>query len=209
MAASAKTMAAFILAAIIVLLGVTARAEPPPESAIDSFTYMGSGCPANSAVGEISKDGQVLTMKFSEFSATTDGGNAGKRKNCQISLKMRYPDGWTYLLETVMLRGYTRLDDKVKAVHRVSYYFTGEQGQGKFIKETLGEFDDNYEHSGPFSPLISSKCGLNRNLNVNMEVRVDNGDNPDGQANPAGEGFIDVDMADITVTFSVKWARCP
>ncbi|GBG66724.1 hypothetical protein CBR_g68708 [Chara braunii] len=170
MAASAKTMAAFILAAIIVLLGVTARAESPPESAIDLFTYMGSGCPANSAVGEISKDGQVLTMEFSEFSAETDAGNAGKRKNCQISLKMRYPAGWTYSLETVSLRGYTRLDDKAKAVHRVSYYFTGEGGQGRFTKETEGAYDDNYEHSGPFSPVISSLCGQNRNLNVNMEI---------------------------------------
>eukprot|EP00244_Chara_vulgaris_P008674 TRINITY_DN3479_c0_g1_i1.p1 TRINITY_DN3479_c0_g1~~TRINITY_DN3479_c0_g1_i1.p1 ORF type:complete len:204 (+),score=29.56 TRINITY_DN3479_c0_g1_i1:201-812(+) len=203
MAASARAMTAFLLGAVIVLLGVTARAEPPLESAIESFAYMGSGCPANSAVGEISKDGQVLTMKFSEFGATTDGGNAGKRRNCQINLKMRYPAGWTYSLETVTLRGYTLLDDMVKAVHRVHYYFTGEPGTGRFTKETTGEFDDNYEHSGPFSPLIWSKCGKNRNLNLNMEVKVDN------SANPDHEGLIDVDTGDITVGFRVKWATCP
>ncbi|GBG66726.1 hypothetical protein CBR_g68710 [Chara braunii] len=202
MAASTRTMAAFLLGAVIVLLGITARAAAQPEAAITSFTYMGSGCPANSAVGEISKDGQVLTMKFSEFSATTDGGNAGKRKNCQINIKMTYPSGWIYSLETVTLRGYARLDDMVKGVHRVSYYFTGEPGQGRLTTETVGEYDDNYEHSGPFSPPMWSKCGLNRNLNVNMEVRVDN------EGNPAGQGFIDVDTADTTVTFQVKWEAC-
>ncbi|GBG71796.1 hypothetical protein CBR_g9205 [Chara braunii] len=183
----------------LLLLSADVDAQSPR---ISSFKYNGNGCPSGTAVGEISVDGLVITMKYSAFSATTDQGVSGMRKSCQLNIAMTYSPGYSFSLEMVTLRGYTFLDDKVKATHKVSYYLTGQTGTGSFSGSTTGPFDDNYEHSGPVTPKVWSPCNLRRNLNVKAEVRVDN------SANRSGAGFIDVDTKDVVLAFRLKWKTC-
>ncbi|GBG65329.1 hypothetical protein CBR_g50365 [Chara braunii] len=157
-----------------------------------------------------SQDLVVITMKYCAFSATTDQGVSGMRKSCQLNIAMASP-GYSFSLEMVTLRGYTFLDDKVNATHKVSFYLTGELGTGSFSGSTTGPFDDNYQHSGPVNPKsqVPRFGGLarsgRRNLNVRAEVRVDN------SANRSGVGFIDVDRYQgrrPRVQAEVEWTTC-
>ncbi|GBG71765.1 hypothetical protein CBR_g9173 [Chara braunii] len=188
-------MAALLLIAAALLGASVCAQDVPPEARIQAFTYNGAGCPTGTAKGDISLDGQVLTLKFSEFGVATDQQLVGKRKACQINIKVNIPAGWKYRLDTVRLRGYTGLDATVKGFHKVLYYFTGQQGSSSYSIETPGPVDDNYEYSGAFDSELYSDCGASRNLNFKIEVRVNN------DADPAAQGMIDVDTADSQVTF--------
>ncbi|GBG71791.1 hypothetical protein CBR_g9200 [Chara braunii] len=202
-------MAASLLIAAALLGAIVCAQDVPPEARIEAFKYNGAGCPQGTAVGEISLDGLVLTLKFSEFGVATDQQLVGKRKACQINIKVNIPAGWKYRLDTVRLRGYAGLDATVKGLHKVLYYFTGEPGNSSYSIQTEGPKDDNYEYSGAFDKELYSDCGASRNLNFKIEVRVNN------DADPAAQGMIDVDTADSQVIFkpsqalySIKFAPC-
>ncbi|GBG66794.1 hypothetical protein CBR_g68780 [Chara braunii] len=193
-------MAASLLIAAALLGACVCAQDVPPEARIESFTYNGAGCRQGTAVGDISVDGQALTIKFSEFGVSTDEQLVGKRKFCQLSIKVNSPAGWKYRLDTVTLLGYARLDANVKSVHKVTCYLTGTPGMSSFFVEKEGPLDDNYEYSGAFDNETYSVCGPGGNLNLKMEVRINN------DADPAAEGVIDVDTADSQVTFEPSHA---
>ncbi|GBG71764.1 hypothetical protein CBR_g9172 [Chara braunii] len=191
----------FILLSAAMGQGQEAPAPAAPETArIKSFTYAGSGCPPGSAVGSISEDGEVLTLKFSNFSVSTS--STPLRKNCDVAINLQYPAGWSYSLASVVLRGYANLDAGVKGVHKVSNYVQGQQSTGYFTGYLEGPYNDNYQHNGDLEPVVFSECHKVRDININTEVRVDN------SANPTGSGILDVDTKDVLFKFEIQWKLC-
>jgi hypothetical protein len=124
-----------ILVVAAVTLGFatpTPAAEPNPDDIyISSFTYAGSGCPAGSVANATDDSMQVLTLLFDDYIASIGPGTAvaDHRKNCQINLKIHYPNGWQYSLYSVDYRGYADLDQGVTGEQVATYYFSGQQAQ--------------------------------------------------------------------------------
>ncbi|KAK1234150.1 hypothetical protein PQX77_002662, partial [Marasmius sp. AFHP31] len=155
-------------------------------------------------------DKTAVTITFSAFEASAgpDIAVTENRKNCQLSLGVRVPHGFSFAIVDVDYRGFYSLDDKVKASHSAAYYFQGQLVQAGAGSELTGPLDGkNYVYRDEFnlSPTIYSPCGEDTILNINSEVRVDN------SANKNGYGYIVDDSIDASVkqTYNFQWLTCP
>ncbi|GBG66773.1 hypothetical protein CBR_g68759 [Chara braunii] len=180
-----------------------AQAPAPGTVTIYDFTYAGDGCPSGSVAYSISGDGQALTVMYSSYTATTDQGLLNTRKRCTLTISLNYPPGYFYTLGTVTMRGYAKLDAKVKATVRVGYHISGRIGQGSATYNFLGPFDENFERTSSFANAVSSECGRVRNLNIVTEGRVNPG-------KPPKSGIITVDSTDLKLTeiYAINWKKC-
>ncbi|GBG66745.1 hypothetical protein CBR_g68730 [Chara braunii] len=180
-----------------------AQAPAPGTVTIDGFTYEGDGCPSGSVAHSISDDGQALTVMYSSYTATTDQGLLNTRKKCALTIILNYPPGYFYTLGTVTMRGYTKLDAKVKATVRVTYHVSGRIGTGAATYNFFGPTEENFEKTESFANAVSSECGRVRNLNIITEGRVLPG-------KPPKSGIITVDSTDLKLTeiYAINWKTC-
>ncbi|GBG66716.1 hypothetical protein CBR_g68700 [Chara braunii] len=197
-------MATLLLLTILQLaVHGSAQAPPPGTVTIDGVSYAGDGCPSGSVAYSVSDDFQALTVMYSSYTATTDQGLLNTRKRCTLTIKLNYPPGFFYTLGTVTVRGYTKLDAKVKGTVRVTYHVSGRVGSGAATYNFYGPTEENFERTESFANGVSSECGRVRDLNIVTEGRVHPG-------KPPKTGIITVDSTDLKLTeiYSIKWNKC-
>src|ERR1043165_583151 len=85
---------------------------PPDKIIIDVATVNGSGCRPGTAAVAVSEDNEAFTVTYSEFMAQVGVGAQPTdfRKNCQISLKVHVPQGFTYAIAQADYRGFAHLE---------------------------------------------------------------------------------------------------
>lgn len=189
---------------------VTVPTAPPPVGFnITSLGVNGSGCPPGSATYLLNNDHTAVTIVFSQFAAQAGPGIAisENRKNCQASLNMHIPQGFSFAVVDVDYRGYYELDAKVKGLHDATYYFQGQIVQSEATSTLVGPVNGaNYVYRDEFnlSPTVYAPCGQDSVLNINTMVRVDN------SQNTAGFGYMTDDSIDasIAVTLNFQWLKC-
>ncbi|KAK1218370.1 hypothetical protein PQX77_018932 [Marasmius sp. AFHP31] len=181
----------------------------PPNFNITSLGLNGSGCPPGSAYYILNNEHTAVTITFSAFEASAgpDIAITEARKNCQVSLNVHVPQGFSFAIVDVDYRGFYQLDSKVKANHDATYYFQGQLVQSEATSTLVGPVDGkNYVFRDEFNltPTIYSPCGEDTVLNINSQVRVDN------TQNKKGYGFVTDDSIDasITQTFNFQWLTC-
>ncbi|GAA3647456.1 uncharacterized protein DUF4360 [Lentzea atacamensis] len=163
-------------AAAFVALSALAPADvaEEPTAAIDVVTVNGSGCPAGDA--DVKTDGRTFTIGYHTFLARAGGGSSplDMRKNCQISLRVTVPEGYTYGLARTTYEGYTHLQAGATALNRVNTYLQGSSANATVTHPFTGPFSDDWQtYYRPNSAEIQwSPCGSPRNININAEVRV-------------------------------------
>ncbi|GBG81070.1 hypothetical protein CBR_g31627 [Chara braunii] len=186
--------------------GAAAICPPPGSVKIESFSYLGSGCPLGTAVGDISSDGQALTVMFSKYFATTDKLLTDRRRNCVVTVSLSYPGGFVVSVGTVTMRGYLKLDAGAVGTIQTWYYFSGLPGTARFVRNFTGVVDKNFEVTDKFLTLVYSSCGVFRNLNLASEARV-----IPGPGYPAkGNGLVEIDSQDLSVrqVWNLVWQKC-
>ncbi|GBG75450.1 hypothetical protein CBR_g20081 [Chara braunii] len=190
-------MAALVLVAALCVT-VPARAQPPSVT-IQSVTFMGSGCSWSNANYYLSADYKVLTFMLGGMVATTDSGLAGKRKNCQISVGLKYSDGFSYSLATVTGRGFADIACRSTGTYQASYYVSGQTGTASASRTIAGKFTGNYEFTDKVSRVISSNCNNATNLDIDSEVRVD-----------GKKAFMTLDSLDqkFVLQYRLNWTTC-
>jgi hypothetical protein len=127
-----------VLGALLGLAASAPTAGPDPQAVpnnqdiqIESLNYAGSGCPANSVAPSLSDDRTLLTLAFDKYIAQS-GHNippTDNRKNCQLTLKLRYPAGFQYSVFTADYRGYASIKANATGTCKTTYYFSGSQQQ--------------------------------------------------------------------------------
>jgi hypothetical protein len=182
--------------------------EAPADFSIDSLTVNGSGCKLGSSASLISDDRRAFTLLFDSFYAEAGPGLSFRdaRKNCQITVDLDYPDGWTFALATFDYRGFSFLEEGVTAQQTAYYYFQGESNQFT-RKETLpGGYNDLYHFRDyvPLDALRWAPCGKKRALNVNSSIFVNN------LRNRGNSGLITMDSVDgeFGAYHGLVWRRC-
>src|SRR4051794_9858439 len=83
--------------------------QPDPDTIyIEDLQYGGTGCPTNTAGGEISSDGTTFTVWFDNFVATAGKGVpiTESRKNCQLHFRVHVPAGLSFAVAEAHYRGY-------------------------------------------------------------------------------------------------------
>jgi hypothetical protein len=204
------TMAMSLLAAP----AATERADlvPPPPNKIQVsvVTANGSGCRAGSVAVAPSIDNTAFTVTYSDFMAQAGGASrpTDMRKNCQLVVRVRVPQGFTVAVAQADYRGYANIKRGATGTERASYYWQGSSATGHSTHDIPGSYNDTWQFTDRAGVIATvwSPCGAERNLNINQEVVVDRGSSAPGQTS-----FMTMDSTDgsANTIFHVSWARCP
>ncbi len=128
------------LSNIIALLAGAAAAAPAlterdapsgHDVQIKGFTYGGSGCPAGTVGSQLSTDLTTLTLIYDAFIAQSGANVQPKdyRKNCQLNVKLQFPQGWQFSVFKADYRGHATLPKGDTGSVNANYYFSGSSQQ--------------------------------------------------------------------------------
>ncbi|GBG81881.1 hypothetical protein CBR_g34065 [Chara braunii] len=201
---SVATMAALLLLAFLTSAMHGQAASPEAGTVkISGFKYNGDGCPLRSAEGAVSDDGEVITVMFSNYTASTAAAWDGMRRRCTVTIILSYPPGFIFGLGMVTMRGYAKLDAGVTGSAQTSHNIPLAPGAARSKRVITGPFDGNFEFTDEFSVVAYSVCNVVRNLNFNFEVRLNPG-------NPPKSGLMTIGSEGLKLTqeFSISWASC-
>ena len=98
---------------------------------IKGLAYGGSGCPAGSVDSSLSTDLTTLTIIYDQFQAQAGPNIQPKdyRKNCQLNVKLQFPQGWQFSVFKADYRGYANLPKGDTGSVNANYYFSGSTQQ--------------------------------------------------------------------------------
>jgi hypothetical protein len=185
----------------------SADVVPPGKITVDVVTVNGSGCPAGTAAVAVSDDNTAFTVTYSDYTAQAGAGSTPTqfRKNCQLNLRVHYPQGFTYGIAKADYRGFAHLPRGAKGMQRASYYFSGSSSTGMSTHNIASPTSDNWQFtdSTDVAEIVFAPCGMVRNLNVNTELRVTS--NPSNQS-----AFVSMDSTDgsVRTRYQFAWKRC-
>lgn len=188
-----------------------ALADAPSQLTIDGISYGGTGCPQYSVSNMVSSDRKAFTLLFDEFVAEIGPGvpRAENRKTCQITLDLRFPQGWSYSIVKLDYRGFAGLDRGIAGKQQSTYYFMGESRTARAFTDINGPIDDDYHYTDRLGvdQVVWSPCGANRPLNIKAEVRLRN---KNRRAYPDATGIMTLDSMDGAVVhkYGLQWRRC-
>lgn len=197
----------FGLALILTSTAALSQSSPDPRQVyIRQLGFAGSGCPAGTVSSNMAFDAKAFTLLFDNYVAEIGPGlplSAG-RKNCQLTIDLQYPQGWSYTVFTFDYRGYAQLDRGVSGQQQSLYYFQGSSTQVPMRSTIYGPYANDYRYRDQIgvSSLVWSPCGLRRALNINTSVTL---------RGPYGaRGLMTTDSIDGSVIhqYGIQWQRC-
>ncbi|MFD8915629.1 DUF4360 domain-containing protein [Streptomyces sp. NPDC059575] len=185
--------------------------NPPPDKiVIDVATVNGSGCPQGTAAVAVSPDNTAFTVTYSDYLAQAGGGSdpTAFRKNCQLNLIVHVPQGFTYAIASADYRGFLSLQPGASATQKASYYFQGSPSTASRTHPFSGAYNDDWQATDTtdWAQLIWAPCGVQRNFNINTELRVNA-----GTTSPGKVSFMTMDSTDgdISTVYHMAWQQCP
>jgi hypothetical protein len=182
----------------------------PTKVTIEVGSVNGSGCPPNTAAVVVSPDKEAFTVTYSQYTAQAGGSSkpTDARKNCQISLIVHVPGGFTYAIASTDHRGYAALQLGAKATQVASYYFQGLPHTAATEHPIPAALKGSWQFTDevPIPQLIYKPCGTERYFNINTELRVDVGASDESKVS-----FASMDSTDgsIKTTYHFAWKECP
>ncbi|MCC3769564.1 DUF4360 domain-containing protein [Streptomyces sp. UNOC14_S4] len=204
-AAAAALMAAVFPSAA----HATGSGTPPPGGvSIEIATVNGSGCPMGDPAIALAPGYSSFTLSNVSFTSSTSDQPAERRKNCQINLYFRVPQGYTYAIAGADLGGFASLAKGASGVVRNDYYFQGSATTVPRSVRLVGPYNDAWQMSydNDLVDLVYAPCGEQRNLNLNTSLQVDR-----GTSDPASVSTITLgdDLFGGTIVHRLAWKRCP
>jgi hypothetical protein len=194
------------------LFASSAYADAPPTDhiVIDVITVNGSGCPAGTAAIAVSPDNTAFTVTYSDYLAQVGVGAVPTdfRKNCQLNVLVHVPQGFTYAVASANYRGFASLASGATALEQANYFFQGQAPTASVRHNFAGPMQDDWQTTDAtdLAALVFAPCGMQRNLNINTELRV-----AAGTSDPTKTtSFMAMDSTDgeITTTYHFSWKQC-
>lgn len=179
------------------------QADAPAGITVEVVTVNGSGCPAGTGTATTSQGGSSLTVTSPQYYAWTgeSASSPDSRKNCQLSLRVHRPLGWTYAVDRVESTGFAYLVAGASAVSRVSHYFQGTAATTAAARTFTAPAADGWQSTDrvEVAALVYAPCDADRNLNINTELRVS------GDTGSSVTGFL---VRHPVTTVGLSWKRC-
>ncbi|MFC4052174.1 DUF4360 domain-containing protein [Actinomadura syzygii] len=180
-AISAASAAALALTSGLVPSAAASTRTPaagPSGVTIDIVTTNGSGCAVGTTSATLSPDAGAFGIGYTAFTAQAGGSSkpTDARRNCQLNLRIRVPEGFTYAVSGIDHGIHASLQTGAKATYKSSYYFQGaQQTEGRSAELSGPSSNFKFTDVIPESNFVWKPCGVERNFNVNTELRVDMG----------------------------------
>lgn len=212
-----KAMAvAGAVAAVLVSTTLSAQASaapgavPPDKIEIEPVTVNGSGCPSGTAAVAVASDNTAFTVTYSDYLAQVGVGSKPTdfRKNCQINMHVKIPQGFTYAIARADYRGFASLARGATALERANYYFQGKPDSVAKDHRFRGPYSNNWQASDvtDVTKLVWAPCGERHLFNVNTELRVEAGTSDTDTTT----SFMTMDSTDSSVNtiYHLAWKQC-
>ncbi|MDK1473106.1 DUF4360 domain-containing protein [Streptomyces sp. 549] len=209
-----KLLAVFGAVASLFVASSAATAQPlptPPDKIVITLaTVNGSGCPAGTAAVAVAPDNTAFTVTYSDYLAQVGVGAKPTdfRKNCQLSLRVHVPHGFTYAIAQADYRGFASLEKGASAVQRANYYFQGMSQTEHRSHSFTGAYSDYWQSTDvtDIAALVYAPCGEQRNFNINTELRVNAGTSDPKKTT----SFMAMDSTDgnINTIYHLAWKKC-
>lgn len=193
---------------LVALFASTVATEPlaiPAERiTISVETVNGSGCPAGTARVSSAPDNTAFTVSYSDYFVLAGAGSkpTEARKNCQLSLRVQIPQGFTFAVAQVDLEGFAYLQREASGSQHSHYYFMGTSPTAQVSHEFTGPYSAAWRTSDRAAALVYAPCGQERNLNINTELRV--------AGTGSGTSFMTMDTTQGSVrsVYHLSWKQC-
>ncbi|GBG66801.1 hypothetical protein CBR_g68787 [Chara braunii] len=198
---SVRTMAMAVVLLLAILLNMAAHGEAqrvPRGVSVGGVSAVGSGC--SSATARLIGRGKSISVSVNSFEATTTGGLAKQRNVCTLSLSLSYPSGWQVSVSSVKASGSASLSRGVRGLARASFHVSGAMGTASASLNINGAYNRGFTLAKKLSPSIFVTCGLSRDINIMLEVRVNTG----GARGASGV----VKIGGSPAIFGLTWRRC-
>ncbi|KAK4151706.1 hypothetical protein C8A00DRAFT_35657 [Chaetomidium leptoderma] len=181
-------------------LGIVAPS--PGEIKIINVTAIGSGCPAGHAYVNVDATGTIFDVAFDQYIVSAGPGStvSDSRKNCRISINLKFPSGYQFSVIETRFTGYASLSSGQTGTCRAGYTFSGDNTQEVvFQKNILAPYEDNYNMLAGVGIESFSRCGgTTAILNVNSEIRI----------TPISTPYRGTMTVRAPHTTELKWRRC-
>ncbi|QWF80116.1 DUF4360 domain-containing protein [Amycolatopsis sp. CA-230715] len=186
--------------------------DPPTDKiVIDVVTVNGSGCPPGTAAVAVSTDNTKFTVTYSDYLAQVGVGAKPTdfRKNCQLSLVVHVPSGFTYAIAQTDYRGYANIKKGANFTEKANYYFQGMSQTIPMSHKFDGPKDDNWQTTDKVGvdQIVYAPCGEERNFNINTELRVDAGTSNTKET--TSFATMDSTDTDYSTVYHFHWQTCP
>jgi len=184
--------------------------NPPNDKiVIDVVTANGSGCKPETTKVVPAPDNTAFTVTYNDYIVETGPSTPSLvRKNCQITLDVHVPQGFTYAVAKADYRGFASVIKGATATQKATYYFQGATEQVYSNHTWKGEFEDNWITTDEVdvAAYIYAPCGVKRYFNINTELRMQK-----GTSKPGTSSLIAMDSTDgsINTLYHFHWKKCP
>lgn len=165
----------------------------------------GSGCPPGTARVFGNADNTGFRIRYSSFVAEAGGGAdaVDRRKNCQAGVLVTVPAGWTFAIAEAEYRGRAKLDAGATALQRTNYYWQGSSANNAADHPLTGPLNGIWQSEDQAYVLVYRPCGEQRILNINTELRVD-----EGTSTRRNVVSMSASEGDVDTLFNFAWKRC-
>lgn len=205
----ALAIAGLVLSLFTPVTDSQTSSPPPGKIILDIKTINGSGCPAGTAdaTAVVSDDNTSFIVTYKNFAAKAGASTVAtdQRKNCQINVLVHVPQGFTYAVAEADYSGFAHLAAGATALEQANYYFTGTSPTARVPHSLTGPFDGAWQTKDVADALVYAPCGLDRNLNINAELRANA-----GTSDSSSTSFIEMDTthASVTTVYQFSWKQC-
>lgn len=205
---------------VLGFLATLSAAAPTPgvddidlsQVSITDVGYAGTGCKAGTATVSPAQDYQTITFSFDSYEASIGPGIpfTEKAKNCNINLKIHYPQGWQYTLYTTDYSGLADLQAGVTATQQSDYWFAGFiNGKASFKSVFKGPYTSKYTFTDTLASAgtVWSPCGAFTTLNINTQILLSSSD-------WKASGLFNTQVIDTSVKtkyftkYGIRWQKC-
>ncbi|HND84413.1 MAG TPA: DUF4360 domain-containing protein [Pseudobdellovibrionaceae bacterium] len=140
--------------------------------AIGEPTYGGTGCPAGSLSGEVSRDGSEIFIQFGSF--IVESGRSSRhridRGSCSFTIPITVPEGYSVAL--LAQSDFSVNVERGASVQRdVEIFYAGArfENQSKIFRGPLSQ-DLQEVYPEPEAGVVWTPCGKSVNLRMNMSL---------------------------------------
>ncbi len=199
-----------VMSVLILCLSSPAYADdpeetPPPEEllSVSTASANGSGCRGGTHEIDTLPNNRGFRIRHKAFKATAGEGSTAVdfRKNCQLSMHVRVPDGYSYAIIRTASFGTLDIGAGARALQRGTFYYSGSPSTAYRTHQFAGPLTSEWETTDEIdiSERIWSPCREARLINANSELRVTK-----STAAPTDPIFMELDSA----IYHISWRRC-
>lgn len=199
---------------VLLLLSSSARGDAPPSEpvAVDLLSARGTGCPEGSVDIEMSPDNTWFRIWHrSDYVARVGLGAAPTdfRRNCQVLLLIRAPQGMTYAVAAVDHQAFVSLAPGASARYRATLSFAGRQAT--MLAHTISDPEqDQWRANDTFAEntLLFAFCNLQPAFTVSTDLVVRSGTSDPTTTMSSVSLVGSDDVGRGPTVYHLVWRRC-